>query len=75
MKFFVMALVFLGLLTGAAAQIAGSGSIGTIGPTFHRRDSTGGMGLGGGGGSAPVVCSNKLDFSDQCNSQYIGVVQ
>lgn len=32
--------------------------------------STGTQAGGGGGG-----CSNKLDFSQPCNSQYIGIVQ
>lgn len=26
------------------------------------------------GGSPPPVCSNKLDFSDQCNSQYVAAL-
>lgn len=25
----------------------------------------------GGGGIVPVSCSNKLDFSQSCNSQYL----
>ncbi len=29
---------------------------------------------GGGGGGPPPSCSNSLDFSDACNSQYIGLL-
>lgn len=31
-----------------------------------------GMGLGTPASGPPPVCSNSLDFSDQCNSQYVG---
>jgi hypothetical protein len=26
------------------------------------------------GGSGPVACSNKLDFTQACNSQYFGAI-
>jgi len=29
---------------------------------------------GGGSGPPPVTCSNSLDFTKACNSQYIGVI-
>ena len=29
----------------------------------------------GGGGGPPPACSNALDFTKACNSQYIGVIQ
>lgn len=31
-----------------------------------------GIGLGTPNSGPPPVCSNSLDFSDQCNSQYVG---
>ena len=34
-----------------------------------------GIGTGApGGGTPPPPCSNSLDFTDQCNSQYITVI-
>lgn len=33
-----------------------------------------GIGLGTPGASPPPVCSNSLDFTDSCNSQYITVI-
>jgi hypothetical protein len=31
-----------------------------------------GVGLGTPASGPPPMCSNSLDFSDQCNSQYVG---
>jgi len=51
-----IALLFLALTSAAAAQTL----LGvTSSPT-------------GGGSPAPPTCSNKLDFSQACNSQYLG---
>jgi len=33
-----------------------------------------GIGLGTPNVGPPPVCSDSLDFSDQCNSQYIGLL-
>lgn len=33
-----------------------------------------GMGTGAGGGGPPPPCTNKLDFSVACNSQYIAAI-
>lgn len=33
-----------------------------------------GIGLGTPGAAPPVTCSNTLDFTDACNSQYITVI-
>ena len=69
-----LALAIIGLLIATAAwgQIVGSGT--NTGSYFDPRDTLG-MGVvnnfttSGGGG-----CTNKLDFSVACNSQYIGVI-
>jgi hypothetical protein len=29
----------------------------------------------GGGSSPPATCGNALDFSDGCNSQYLGMMR
>ena len=52
------ALIVLGLPT--YAQFTGSNAFGTVG-----------AGTSGGGGAS---CSNQLDFSVACNSQYIGAI-
>lgn len=54
-------LIILGLLFISSSAIAGTILL---------------MGIGNGapGGGPPVVCSNSLDFTDACNSQYITVV-
>lgn len=51
----------------ALAQIAGTG---VTGPSFNRLEPTiaGTFGTGGGG------CSNALDFSASCNSQYLVLI-
>lgn len=68
MKTIAIAFLLLWLSSFAAAQIGGTG---TIGPTFNRHfPFVGGMGSGGG---TPVTCSNSLDFSDGCNSQYLSL--
>lgn len=64
-------------LTVAVAYAQLGGFYGTHqGPVFDRNDHLG-MGLGsyyGTGGAPPPSCSNSLDFTDSCNSQYIGVL-
>lgn len=70
------ALALLLLLTvSASAQLAGSGA--NNGPSFPRRQNDFGMGLAGttGTGTPPPVCSNSLDFTDGCNSQYLSVMR
>ncbi len=69
MKFvigFTLLLITVLLLTAADAQrfpSIGPGSLEPIGPSSQS----------GGAAPPPPVCSNKLDFSVQCNSQYIGL--
>ena len=59
----------LALVWAAAAQLAGTS---TIGVDIGRRKFP----IAGysSGGSAPGACSNKLDFSVSCNSQYVPAI-
>lgn len=48
-----------------------------IGATEGLRNGLGGQnGIGGlgGGGAPPASCSNSLDFTKACNSQYAGAI-
>lgn len=54
------------LATIAAAHAFGFG----LGNRFGKMGSLG----AGNGGSPPPACSNRLDFSQACNSQYLTVL-
>jgi hypothetical protein len=69
--FAIIAMAFVIVATNAFAQYLqppiGSYSRLPVGPA----NTTG----GGAGPSPPPACSNKLDFSQSCNSQYMGMMQ
>ena len=65
MKKLAIILVMISLATAADAQ---SLLMGVYGRAVHNRA---GAATGGGGGGA---CTNSLDFSQACNSQFVGVV-
>ncbi len=55
-------LIIIGMLVASSSAIAGTILLM-------------GIGLGAPGGSGPPpTCTNSLDFSDACNSQYVAVV-
>lgn len=62
----------------ALALILASGDViadGIVNPTTQFIGNMGeGISNSGTGGSGPVSCSNALDFTQACNSQYIGVL-
>ena len=73
MNRFVLTIIGLLIATAAWGQIAGTGT--NTGPAFNRFDTMD-MGIINNftTSGAPPACSNKLDFSVACNSQYIGVI-
>ena len=74
-----VALTGLVILALVGAALAQSGYVGGIGSGDNIGGLGGGIGFGiisGTVGSAPAppVCSNQLDFTQACNSQYITVI-
>lgn len=71
-----LALIFLLAALAFTARADGIG--GAVGPTEGLGSGIGGqsgIAVGsGGGGPPPAGCSNSLDFSKACNSQYIGAI-
>ena len=58
--------------TLAAALIIAALSL--VGGSAMASLTTTGTGSASGGGGPPPTCSNKLDFSQACNSQYVGIL-
>lgn len=69
---YILALMFI--LTAVGIASASSDILGKIG-RYSPYGFTGRMpitgGIGSGSGPPPPVCSDALDFSEACNSQYI----
>lgn len=71
MRLLLAAILLTSLFAGIAAAQLGNG---LNLPNLQGGLNGPGIQSGGSGGNPPPACSNSLDFSDACNSQYIGVL-
>jgi hypothetical protein len=69
----VLAAALVAAILGAAIAARAGSFLFTapLGPTTFVPIGPSGGQRGSGGGSPPPICSNALDFSQACNSQYL----